>query len=270
MKELRYAALLHDFGKVGVREEVLVKAKKLPPYLWERVNARFDLIHRTIEKQYLEKKVSALQQHELDGLGGLLERLDEEQHQKLQRLDVFRRAIADANEPSILPQDGAAILHVVAGETFERVDGEEAPYLAPEEFAFLTIPKGSLNDAERLEIESHVTQTYQFLVQIPWTEDLRDVADIAYGHHEKLDGRGYPRGVAADEIPVQTRIMTIADIFDALTASDRPYKRALGADRALDILRMEAEEGMLDSDLVQLMLESRVYEEVLEKDWREL
>jgi len=270
MKELRYAALLHDFGKVGVREEVLVKAKKLPPYLWERVNARFDLIHRTIEKQYLEKKVAALQQHELDGLGGMLERLDEEQHHKIQRLDEFRRAITEANEPSILPEDGAAILHMIAAETFERIGGEVAPYLAPEEFSFLTIPKGSLNHAERLEIESHVTQTYRFLTQIPWTEDLSAVAEIAYGHHEKLDGRGYPRGVGERDIPVQTRIMTIADIFDALTASDRPYKRALTAERAIDILRSEADAGMLDTDLVDLMVGSQVYREVLEADWRDL
>ncbi|MFW5951114.1 MAG: HD-GYP domain-containing protein, partial [Gemmatimonadota bacterium] len=98
----------------------------------------------------------------------------------------------------------------------------------------------------------------------------RRVPEIAFGHHEKLDGRGYPRGLAGEEIPVQTRIMTIADIFDALTASDRPYKRALDPDRALDILRMEARDGMLDSELVELVIESTIYQEILETDWREL
>lgn len=268
MKELRYAALLHDFGKVGVREEVLVKAKKLPPQLWERVDARFNLIHRTIEKEYLERKIEAMR--ERDDPGHTLEALDDEQSEKLRQLAAFRDAITRANEPSILPEESAEILQVVAGEIFEQVHGHPAPYLEPEELSFLTIPKGSLNDKERREIESHVTQTYRFLTQIPWTEDLRNVATIAYGHHEKLDGRGYPRGISDEEIPVQTRIMTIADIFDALTASDRPYKRAMGADRALDILRTESEAGMLDADLVQLMLESKVYEEVLTTDWREL
>ncbi len=270
MKELRYAALLHDFGKVGVREEVLVKARKLPPYLWERVSARFDLIHRTLEKEHLERKVRALREPERHGLDRTLEALDDELSDRIRQLAAYREAVERANEPSILPEESAAILDTVAGEVFEGVEGGESPYLSSDELSFLTIPKGSLNETERREIESHVTQTYRFLTQIPWTEDLRNVAAIAYGHHEKLDGGGYPRGVAADEIPVQTRIMTIADIFDALTASDRPYKRALSADRALDILRMEADDGMLDTDLVQLMLESRVYQEVLEKDWREL
>lgn len=119
-------------------------------------------------------------------------------------------------------------------------------------------------------IESHVVHTYNFLSQIPWTEDLARVADIAYGHHEKLDGTGYPRGVPGAELPVQTRAMTVADIFDALTASDRPYKKALPAQRALEILEMEGKSGQLDSDIVQLLLESQVYRRVLEQDWRGL
>lgn len=270
MKELRYAALLHDFGKVGVREQVLVKAKKLPPHLWERVDARFDIIHRTIEREYLQRKLRALEQEELEGLESDPESLDHEMREKLQQLEAWRETVHKANEPSILPEEGEALLNVIAGETFENVVGKEEPYLHDEEFAYLSIPKGSLNERERKEIESHVTQTYNFLTQIPWTEDLGDVAHIAYGHHEKLDGRGYPRGITGDEIPIQTRMMTIADIFDALTASDRPYKKALGAGRALEILEMEAGDGMLDADLVGLFVESKVYEEVLEKDWREL
>ena len=275
MKELRYAALLHDFGKVGVREEVLVKAKKLPPRIWERVDARFDLIHRTIEREYLLRKLRAGEQAERDGLEALEGprepgRLDRELEERLRELDRYRETVRRANEPSILPEEGEALLHAIAGETYENVDGQEVPFLREEELAYLRIPKGSLNDRERKEIESHVTQTYNFLTQIPWTEELSDVAAIAYGHHEKLDGRGYPRGVTGDEIPVQTRMMTIADIFDALTASDRPYKKALGADRALEILELEARGGMLDGELVALFIESQVYREVLEKDWREL
>lgn len=270
MKELRYAALLHDFGKVGVREQVLVKAKKLPPHLWERVDARFDIIHRTIEREYLRRKLRALEQGELDGLEADPDSLDRELRDKLRELEEWRETVHRANEPSILPEEGEALLNVIAGETFENVDGQKEPYLHDEEHAYLSIPKGSLNEQERKEIESHVTQTYNFLIQIPWTEELSDVATIAYGHHEKLSGRGYPRGVTGDDLPVQTRMMTIADIFDALTASDRPYKKALGADRALEILQMEAGDGDLDSEIVSLFIESKVYEEVLEKDWREL
>ena len=114
-----------------------------------------------------------------------------------------------------------------------------------------------------------MTHTYNFLTQIPWTDDLARVADIAHGHHEKLNGTGYPRGIGAQEIAIQTRIMTVSDIFDALTASDRPYKKALPATRALDILNMEAKDGMLDQSVVELLLASEVYHKVLEGDWRE-
>ena len=157
----------------------------------------------------------------------------------------------------------------IAATTFRDFEGQQVPYITNDELHFLAIPKGSLDPDERLQIESHVTHTYNFLTQIPWTADLARVADIAHGHHEKLDGTGYPRGIDATQIAIQTRIMTVSDIFDALTASDRPYKRALPATRALEILDMEAKGGMLDRSVVELLLASEVYHKVLEGDWRE-
>ncbi len=266
MRELRYAALLHDFGKVGVREEVLIKAKKLPPYLYERVESRFNLIRRTIEADYFKTRAELVTQNRDTDPHQLEERF----HEQLNHLDELHAAVRASNEPAILAEKSAEILGELTQRTFRGPNDEAAPYLTDEEVHFLRIPKGSLDERERKEIESHVEQTYKFLSQIPWTDDLRDLANIAYGHHEKLNGRGYPRGIAGAEIPVQTRVMTIADIFDALTASDRPYKRALPIERALDIIRMEAKDGMLDSSLVDLMVESGVYRKVLEKDWREL
>jgi 3',5'-cyclic-nucleotide phosphodiesterase len=127
-----------------------------------------------------------------------------------------------------------------------------------------------LDADERLQIEAHVTHTYNFLRQIPWTTNLAHVAEIAHGHHEKLDGTGYPRGVQASEIAIQTRIMTVSDIFDALTASDRPYKKALSAQRAIEILDMEAKAGMLDRTVVELVVDSAVHQKILDTDWREL
>ena len=170
----------------------------------------------------------------------------------------------------MLPEEAAGILDDIAQHSFLHLDGTPMPYLEPAELHFLKIPKGTLDEKERLEIESHVEQTYRFLTQIPWTEDLQNLAMIAYGHHEKLNGRGYPRGIAAEEIPIQTRMMTIADIFDALTASDRPYKRALPAERAISILQMEAKDGLIDADLVNVLVEAGVYQKVLEQDWRAL
>ena len=270
LRELRYAALLHDFGKVGVREEVLIKSKKLPPTLFERVEARFDLIRRTMEADFHAERARLLESAGADRYrqseGGIREQF--ETH--MRELDELRAAVRRANEPSVLPEAAAEILESISQRTFRGPDESPVPYVTQDELHFLRIPKGSLDERERREIESHVEQTYRFLTQIPWTEDLRNVAEIAYGHHEKLDGRGYPRGIVADEIPIQTRIMTIADIFDALTASDRPYKRALPAERALDILKMEAKDGMLDDALVNLLIESQIYRKVLEQDWRSL
>lgn len=269
IKELRYAAMLHDFGKVGVREEVLVKSKKLPPYLWERVEARFDLIRRSAEAEYYRQRAELLLTKG-SAAEPLLLSLEEQFQKQVDELSKFHEAVRGANEPTVLPEAAAGILDEIAQQKFTNLQGEPVPFLDIDELHFLKIPKGTLDEHERLEIESHVEQTYRFLTQIPWTEDLRNLATIAYGHHEKLNGRGYPRGVSADQIPVQTRMMTIADIFDALTASDRPYKRALSADRAISILQMEAKDGLVDQDLVNVLIEAEVYKKVLEQDWREL
>jgi len=265
MRELRYAALLHDFGKVGVREEVLVKAKKLPPLLLERVLSRFDLVRRTLEAEYHQRRADALERGTRPGA-----ELHAEHRARLEELEAVRALVLSANEPSILPERAAEALEGVSRLTFRGPNDQPLPYVTDEELHFLRIPRGTLNEAERLEIESHVEQTYRFLVQIPWTGELRNVAQIAYGHHEKLNGRGYPRGLTAAQIPVQTRLMTVADIFDALTAADRPYKRALPPERALDILNAEARDGLLDADLVQLLIDSQVYRRILDVDWREL
>jgi HD-GYP domain-containing protein (c-di-GMP phosphodiesterase class II) len=143
----------------------------------------------------------------------------------------------------------------------------ERPLLRDDELRFLMIRKGNLDDTERREIESHVTHTFDFLGKIPWTRELKGIPNIAYGHHEKLNGRGYPRRINADDIPVQTRMMTISDIFDALTATDRPYKRAVPYERALDILNMEAKDGMIDKDLLTTFIDARVFEGVM-NEWR--
>jgi HD-GYP domain-containing protein (c-di-GMP phosphodiesterase class II) len=132
--------------------------------------------------------------------------------------------------------------------------------LDPQEFRFLSIRKGTLDEQERLEMESHVTHSFHFLSKIPWTPLMRNIPEIAYGHHEKLDGSGYPRGLTEEQIPLQTKMMTISDIYDALTAQDRPYKRAVPLERALDILHAEAEAGKLDRDLLDVFTRKRVYE----------
>ena len=155
-------------------------------------------------------------------------------------------------------QGGFEGLDKIAQYTYESYDGTR-PYLTPEEVVTLSIPLGSLTADERTEIESHVTHTYRFLSTIPWTKSLKNIPLIAYGHHEKLDASGYPRQVPGVDIPVQTRIMTICDIYDALTASDRPYKSAVSTLNALEILEEEVRQGKIDGELFQLFSDAKVY-----------
>ena len=270
MRELRYAGLLHDYGKVGVREDVLVKADKLPPMLLERIEARFDLIRRTLESDFHQKRAEHLLRDGKEDFDAFLQGIEEEYERSKSQIDLFQQAVRESNVPRMLPEASAGILEEIAAATFRDFTDQQVPYVTQEELRFLSIPKGSLDPAERLQIESHVTHTYNFLRKIPWTTDLAQVADIAHGHHEKLDGTGYPKGVQGDKIAIQTRIMTVADIFDALTASDRPYKKALSAQRATEILDMEAKAGMLDSDVVALVLDSGVHQRIIDVDWREL
>jgi HD-GYP domain-containing protein (c-di-GMP phosphodiesterase class II) len=261
MKEIRYASLLHDFGKVGVRENVLVKAEKLYPAELAVLKARFDFIKRTMEKEALERKVSAYEFSDPREITDLIARIDKELAEQLADHERLLEFLLSCNVPTVLEKGGFERLNEVAAKTFNSFEGPK-PYLTAPELVSLSIPRGSLTNEDRLQIESHVTHTYRFLATIPWTNKLRRIPEIAYGHHEKLDGKGYPRSIKAPEIPVQTRMMTISDIYDALTASDRPYKKAVPTTKALDILTYEAKEGKIDSGLYQIFLDAKVYERI--------
>ena len=262
MKEIRYASLLHDFGKVGVRENVLVKAEKLYPSEIAVLKARFDFIKRTLEKEALERKISIYQFSNPKETTELLARADADLAHKLAETEEILQFLLNCNVPTVLEKGGFERLNEIAAQKFSSYEGTR-PFLTTSELVSLSIPKGSLTNEDRLEIESHVTHTYRFLATIPWTSKLRRIPEIAYGHHEKLDGKGYPRSITAPEIPVQTRMMTISDIYDALTASDRPYKKAMPASKAIDILGYEAKEGKVDKSLLELFIESKVFERTI-------
>ncbi|HZV88277.1 MAG TPA: HD domain-containing phosphohydrolase [Candidatus Binatus sp.] len=261
MKELRYAALLHDFGKVGVREEVLVKAKKLYPLQFSRLLDRFDYIRRDIEARISEQKVEILLGHfrrEAEARVRL-KLLDGEAVRLLGELDRYVEFITRVNEPTILPSSEFELLAEISQKTYHDPRGAERPYLTSEEVKYLSIPRGSLDTGERRQIESHVTHSFNFLAQIPWTPEYRAIPEIARAHHEKLNGRGYPDGLTSSAIPVQAKMMTICDIFDALSASDRPYKRAVPTDRALEILKLCVRDEEIDTELFRLFLDAQVY-----------
>jgi len=260
VRQIRYAGLLHDFGKVGVREQVLVKAKKLYAPDLALIKQRYAFILRSAEREFEAARANYLERCGQDGYAEFLAARKAAHEQRITELNRFMELIAQSNEPTVLPEGSFEELLRYAQVSYQDLDGKEQPYLTDDETRFLTIRKGSLDEHERLEIESHVTHTYRFLMQIPWTKELQDIPAIAYGHHEKLDGSGYPRRVRGQDIPIQTRMMTIADIFDALTASDRPYKRAVPLPRALDILTQEVKAGMLDPNLFELFVEAKAYE----------
>jgi HD-GYP domain-containing protein (c-di-GMP phosphodiesterase class II) len=148
----------------------------------------------------------------------------------------------------------------IGNVTYLTQQGHSRPLLTPGEIKLLSIRKGSLDEQERLLIEAHVVHTFNFLRQIPWTTELRQIPEIARLHHEKLNGLGYPYKLSAPEIPLQTRMMTIADIFDALAASDRPYKKAVSVERALDILTSAVQDGEIDGGLFDLFRAAKIYE----------
>jgi HD-GYP domain-containing protein (c-di-GMP phosphodiesterase class II) len=259
IRELRYAAILHDFGKIGVREEVLVKAKKLYPWQLELVKKRFLCTKKALELEACRKKLDFVLRNRDLNYEEFFARIDAEHRKQVQTLDGFIVDIERANEPTVLPQHVSKRLVEIAGWQFEDSTGLNEALLAAEELHLLSIPKGSLDGQERRLIEDHVNHTYDFLSKIRWPESLKKIPEIAKAHHEKLDGSGYPCHIKADEIPFQAKMMTISDIFDALTACDRPYKRAVPVERALDIIGAEVKSQLLDPVLFQLFVEAGIY-----------
>src|ERR1700723_1745572 len=263
MKEIRYAALLHDFGKVGVREEVLVKAKKLYPTQLDLLKQRFDYIRKDLEAGMVRRKLQMFLERDRGDALSEIARLSEDFDQRLTRLEDYFQFIIETNEPTLLEEGKFRQLRDIARQSFVDSKGSELPYISTDEMRLLSIPKGSLDAAERQQIESHVVYTFNFLSQIPWTKELRGVPEIARAHHEKLNGAGYPYKLHGDQIPLQTKMMTICDIFDALTASDRPYKRAVPVERALSILEECVQANEIDAELFRLFRESKVYDRVM-------
>jgi HD-GYP domain-containing protein (c-di-GMP phosphodiesterase class II) len=258
-QELRYAALLHDFGKVGVRENVLVKANKLEPLELENLRGRFETIFVQEELAAERQKVEILLRLPPDEAKARMREIDQKLDARRRDLSQMFEFVVSCNRPTILAEGSFDKLHDIAqGKYVGPFGGDQRPFLAQNEIIKLSVRKGSLTEEERREIESHVTHTYRFLTQIPWTRTLRRVPDIAYGHHEKLTGRGYPRSLKEPEIALPTRMMTISDIYDALTASDRPYKKAVPKEKAYDILADEAKRGEVDGDLLKVFIESDV------------
>jgi HD-GYP domain-containing protein (c-di-GMP phosphodiesterase class II) len=267
LEEIRYAALLHDTGKVAVQEKFLRKGKKLYATQLIAIRQRFAYIVQVIEAERLAALVEAHRtgRNSPDELAAI------EADFGRRKADAVRvlNAVKKANEPTVVEDESfRAIMNLPQRERFSGYEEEDAfpveawangPFLTSEEVDVLSIRRGSLSEKERRVIESHVSHTYDFLRKMPWTSDLRRVPEIAGAHHEKLDGSGYPLGLKAPDIRLESRMMTIADIYDALVAWNRPYKKAVSPERALEILGDEARDGKIDAELLRVFREEDIY-----------
>ncbi len=236
---------------------MLVKAKKIEG---ERLESIYQRLHqRTLEamRDRLLDAWSKGHRFDHDEVGGLL-RQQEEETRRL--MELVRRS----NEPTILPEEVAGELDLLADLTYQHWTGQRQTLIEGKDLELLRIPKGSLSEEERNEIQNHVTYTYRFLSQIPWTSELASVPEIAWAHHERLNGRGYPRQLKEPDIPVQSKLMAVSDVYDALTAADRPYKAAVSVERSLEILEQEAKFNLLDAEVLRIFLEARIYERTLQ------
>ncbi|HPD78780.1 MAG TPA: HD domain-containing phosphohydrolase, partial [Spirochaetota bacterium] len=269
IKELEFAALLHDFGKVYIDLNIFKKAKKLYPKDLENLKLRMDYLYRYIELLYHSKEMEVIREgiNYNKAVDNIVTLIHEEKIEKLKRIIEIKETIIKLNEPTVTEFEPDEVLRGILNEieTIECTDisGRRFEVITDLDKKNLSIKRGSLNEEERQEIESHVIETYKFVSKIPWPPEYKKIPEIALRHHEKLDGTGYPDGLAGREsVSLQSRMMAIADIFDALTAQDRPYKRAVPIEKVVDILREEARSNKLDPDLVELFITEKIYEKI--------
>ena len=256
IKELEYAAWLHDVGKIGVREHILIKENKLYPHQMGQVRERFKAIKLAMEKKCLEKKLALLRKKPDPKK---IDALDKELEQELQKIGEDLKFVEKINRPGFLSDDDIKRIDRIARRRFKDADGASQPFLTTQEKKALKVRRGNLTDEERKIMNAHVESTFKILRQIPFTTKLKRVPEIASCHHEKLDGSGYPNKLKKDQICLQARILALTDIYDALTAQDRPYKPALPVEKSLDILRFEVKDGHLDPDVFDVFIKKKIY-----------
>jgi HD-GYP domain-containing protein (c-di-GMP phosphodiesterase class II) len=258
LTEVRYAALLHDFGKVGVRESVLVKANKLSDERLEVIRYRFELHKERLRRIALEREMAALHSDPRE-FEFTRRRSKQELDRAISLLDDHFAAIALANNPNVRAEGDFRHLKAIRANPFVELDGANGWLITDDDLLALSVRRGSLTPDERRQIEAHVAYTRDFLEVLPWPPELSRVPLIAGAHHEKLDGSGYPDGRRGDDIPLPSRVMAVCDIFDALTAMDRPYKSSVSVQSAFRILEEEATAGLIDQDIVRVFIASGSY-----------
>jgi response regulator RpfG family c-di-GMP phosphodiesterase len=231
-EELKYTSLLHDIGKVWIPESILDKENKLSNEKMEMIRMRFYMIKYPLITEWSDSSW----------------------------LDEVLQFIEKINKSNYSSPEDIERLNSIALKTYISHDWKEKPYLEKEELYFLSIWKGNLTKEERRAIEKHVKDTLAILSHIEFTEDLKNISRFAADHHEKIDWMWYPHGKKGDEITLEWKIIAIADIFEALTAKDRPYKNPMPAEMAMNTLLLEANDWKLDLDIVKFFISEGLWD----------
>ncbi len=257
--ELKIAGLLHDCGKVTTPVHVVDKSTKLQT-LYDRihlVDTRFEVLKRDAQIAMLKAKLALPDSRDARAEAAL----EEDLTRHLRQIESDREFLRQANIGSELmtPEDQERVKRIGTGYRWIDVDGKADNFLSDDELENLSIRAGTLTQAERQTINYHIVATIKMLEQLPWPKHLKNVPEYAGGHHERMDGKGYPKGLTRDEMSVQARVMGIADIFEALTARDRPYKRGKTLSESLDILGKFKLNGHIDPDLFDVFVRQKVY-----------
>ena len=256
--ELKIAGLLHDCGKVTTPVHVVDKATKLQT-IFDRialVDTRFEVVKRDAEIAVLRERLQALDKQVANGA------LNADIESRLKPIEDDREFLRRANigGEAMKDEDIARVQEITRRYRWRNADGERSNFLSDEELKNLTIRYGTLTPDERQIINHHIEVTIQMLEALPWPRHLKNVPEYAGGHHERMDGKGYPRGLTREQMSVQARCMGIADIFEALTAKDRPYKKGKTLTESLTILGKFKLNGHVDPDLFDVFMWEKVYE----------
>jgi len=257
--ELKIAALLHDCGKITTPVHVVEKGTKLQT-IYDRIgiiDTRFEVIKRDAEIALLKAQLQGEQKRDKR----MMENAQREFNARIQEINDDREFLRFCNlgVEDMNPKDQARVKEISSKYKWKDVRGNRSGLLTADEVENLTVQNGTLTAAERQIINRHIDVTIQMLEAVPWPRHLKNVPEFAGGHHERMDGKGYPRGLRREQMSIQARCMGIADVFEALTAEDRPYKHAKTLSETLAILGRLKLNGQIDPDLFDVFIWEKVY-----------
>jgi HD-GYP domain-containing protein (c-di-GMP phosphodiesterase class II) len=258
-QELKIAGLLHDCGKVTTPVHVVDKATKLQTISDQihMINTRFEVLKRDAKIEFLNAKLKA---HTKTGQQDTT-KLEQQFRGQITKLNEDRKFLQECNigSESMAPESQERVRQIGSQYTWCNTVGKQVPFLTEDEVNNLCIKSGTLTPEERNIINHHIVVTIKMLEALPWPKHLCNVPEYAGGHHERMDGKGYPRGLTREQMSIQARIMGIADVFEALTAADRPYKTGKKLSESLYILGKFRLNGHLDPDLFDVFVREKIY-----------